>query len=42
VRQAGWSDAAIAEIIAAVALNLFTNVFNKAAETEIDFPVVKA
>ena len=42
VRKAGWSDGAIAEIIAAVALNLFTNVFNKAAETEIDFPVVKA
>ena len=42
VRQAGWNDAQIAEIIAAVALNLFTNIFNKAAETEIDFPVVKA
>lgn len=42
VRKAGWNDAQIAEIIAAVALNLFTNIFNKAAETEIDFPVVKA
>ncbi|MBX3380290.1 MAG: carboxymuconolactone decarboxylase family protein [Phycisphaeraceae bacterium] len=42
VRQAGWNDGAIAEIIASVALNLFTNIFNKSAETEIDFPVVKA
>jgi len=42
VRGAGWSDAAIAEIIASVALNLFTNVFNKSADTEIDFPLVKA
>ncbi|MBL8877191.1 MAG: carboxymuconolactone decarboxylase family protein [Phycisphaerae bacterium] len=42
VRKAGWNDGAIAEIIGLVALNLFTNVFNKSAETEIDFPLVKA
>jgi len=42
VRKAGWNDAAIAEIIGSVALNLFTNIFNKSAETEIDFPVVRA
>lgn len=42
VRKAGWNDREIAEIIGAVALNLFTNVFNKSAETEIDFPLVKA
>lgn len=40
VRQAGWGDAEIAEIIANVALNVFTNYFNKAAGVEVDFPLV--
>ncbi|MEW6775970.1 MAG: carboxymuconolactone decarboxylase family protein [Bdellovibrionota bacterium] len=40
VRKAGWSDGDIAEIIANVALNVFTNYFNHAAGTEIDFPKV--
>jgi uncharacterized peroxidase-related enzyme len=38
VRIAGFSDAEIAEIIAHVALNIFTNYFNVAAEVDIDFP----
>jgi uncharacterized peroxidase-related enzyme len=38
VRQAGFSDGEIAEIIANVALNIFTNYFNIAAGVEIDFP----
>jgi uncharacterized peroxidase-related enzyme len=38
VRQAGFSEGEIAEIIANVALNIFTNYFNIAAGTEIDFP----
>lgn len=38
VRQAGWSDAEIAEIVAAVSLNIYTNYFNHVAETESDFP----
>jgi uncharacterized peroxidase-related enzyme len=42
VRHAGFSDAEIAEIIAHVALNVLTNYFNRAAETEIDFPIVTA
>jgi len=42
VRAAGVSDAEIAEIVAAVALNLFTNYFNHVAGTDIDFPVVRA
>ena len=42
LREAGFDDEGIVEIVAHVALNLFTNVFNKAAETEIDFPVVSA
>lgn len=42
VREAGYSDAAIAEIVAVVALNIFTNTFNHVAGTEIDFPIVRA
>lgn len=42
VRAAGVSDAEIAEIIAHVALNVFTNYFNRTADTEIDFPLVTA
>jgi uncharacterized peroxidase-related enzyme len=38
VRNAGFDDAAIAEVVAHVALNVFTNYFNNVAETEIDFP----
>lgn len=41
VKAAGYSDAAIVEIVAVVALNLFTNYFNHVADTEIDFPVVQ-
>ncbi len=40
VRQAGYNDGEIAEIIAHVALNVFTNFFNSATEPEIDFPKV--
>jgi uncharacterized peroxidase-related enzyme len=39
LRQQGFTDGEIAEIIAHVALNIFTNYFNIAAGTEIDFPV---
>lgn len=38
-RQAGYTDAQIAEIVAAVALNIFTNYFNHVADPEIDFPL---
>lgn len=38
LREAGWVDAEIAEIIAVVALNVFPNYFNKVTGTEIDFP----
>jgi uncharacterized peroxidase-related enzyme len=40
VRAAGVSDAEIAEIIAHVALNIFTNYFNNTAEVEVDFPKI--
>lgn len=37
-RVAGLDDGGIAEIVANVALNIFTNYFNHVAATEIDFP----
>ncbi len=40
VRAAGYTDAEIAEIVAEVALNYFTNVFNRAFEVDVDFPRV--
>lgn len=40
-REAGLDDAEIAEVITHVALNVLTNYFNKAAETEVDFPQVR-
>lgn len=39
VREAGWDDAAVVEIIAHVALNVFTNTINNVAATPVDFPV---
>lgn len=42
VRDAGFSDGQIVEIIAVIAENIFTNLLNVVAETDIDFPVVKA
>lgn len=40
IRSAGYDDAAIAEVTAHVAANIFTNYINHVAQTEIDFPVV--
>jgi uncharacterized peroxidase-related enzyme len=40
VRNAGYSDGEIAEIIANVGLHVFTNYFNNVVKTEIDFPRV--
>ena len=42
VRAAGYSNAEVTEIVANVALNLFTNYFNHVAQTEVDFPRVPA
>lgn len=41
LRDAGYTEAEIVEIVAVVCLNIFTNYFNHIAGTEIDFPVVK-
>ncbi|GMG81564.1 carboxymuconolactone decarboxylase family protein [Paralimibaculum aggregatum] len=42
VKAAGFSEAEIVEIVALVAENSFTNYLNNVAQTEIDFPVVRA
>lgn len=40
-REQGVNDAEITEVIANVALNIYTNYFNHIAQTEIDFPRVR-
>lgn len=42
LRTAGFRDGDIAEIVANVAVNVFTNYFNHVAQTEIDFPEAPA
>ena len=42
VREAGYGDAEIAEVVAHVGLNVFTNYFNHVAGTTIDFPKAPA
>jgi uncharacterized peroxidase-related enzyme len=39
-RQAGLSDAEIAEVVGHVAVSTLTNYFNRLADTEVDFPRV--
>lgn len=40
LREAGLTDAELTEVIANVALNVFTNYFNLFAKTEVDFPKI--
>lgn len=40
VRNAGYSDAEIVEIVAHVALNTLTNYLNEVFKTDVDFPAV--
>jgi uncharacterized peroxidase-related enzyme len=40
VKEAGYDDAQVIEIVLHVALNTLTNYVNEVAKTEIDFPVV--
>jgi uncharacterized peroxidase-related enzyme len=42
VKLAGYTDGQIVEIVGLVAVNVYTNFVNNVAETDIDFPVVKA
>jgi uncharacterized peroxidase-related enzyme len=39
-RYAGVTDAEVVEVVAHIALNVFTNYLNTVSRTEIDFPVV--
>ncbi len=41
MRKAGFSDAEIVEIVANIALNIFSNYFNSVAKTEVDFPLLQ-
>ncbi len=41
VRDAGYTDAQMIEIVLHVALNTWTNYINEVAKTDIDFPVVR-
>lgn len=41
VKAAGFSDGEVAEIIAVVSLNQFTNYFNLIVQPEIDFPKIE-
>jgi uncharacterized peroxidase-related enzyme len=38
VREAGFDDGVLAEVVAHVALDVFTNYFNNVAQTDVDFP----
>jgi uncharacterized peroxidase-related enzyme len=42
VQGAGFSQAQVVEIVGLVALNVFTNLINNVADTDIDFPVIRA
>jgi uncharacterized peroxidase-related enzyme len=41
LRQAGFTDSFVAEIVSGIALNVFTNYFNAVARTDIDFPLLR-
>ncbi|WP_166353869.1 carboxymuconolactone decarboxylase family protein [Phytoactinopolyspora limicola] len=40
-RSSGLTEQEIAEVVGHVALNVFTNYFNKAADVDIDWPVIR-
>ena len=40
VKNAGYDDAQVIEIVLHVALNTWTNYINEVAKTEVDFPVI--
>jgi uncharacterized peroxidase-related enzyme len=42
VRQAGYTDSQVIEIVQHVALNTWTNYFNEVFKTDVDFPLVAA
>jgi uncharacterized peroxidase-related enzyme len=40
IRKAGYTDAQLVEIALAIALTVFTNIFNRINDTDLDFPPV--
>ena len=40
VKAAGFTDGEVTEVVANVAINIFTNYFNHVARTDVDFPNV--
>ncbi|MGZ3254256.1 MAG: carboxymuconolactone decarboxylase family protein, partial [Burkholderiaceae bacterium] len=42
LRAAGFDEASIVEVVVNVALNVLTNYVNNVAQTDIDFPEVRA
>lgn len=42
VKEAGYSDAEVVEIVGHVALNVLTNYINEVFKTDVDFPVFEA
>lgn len=42
VKQAGFTEAQVVEIVLVVAENFLTNLINNVGDTDIDFPVVKS
>src|SRR6266446_6065787 len=41
LRKVGFTDAQIVEIVANIALNIFSDYFNSVAKTEVDFPLLQ-
>jgi alkylhydroperoxidase family enzyme len=41
LRKVGYTDGEIAEVVANVALTVFTNYFNQVAQTDVDFPKIE-
>ena len=41
LRKVGFTDGQIVEIVANIALNIFSNYFNSVAKTEVDFPFLQ-
>jgi uncharacterized peroxidase-related enzyme len=41
IKDAGYTDAQLVDISLAIALTVFTNVFNRVNDTDVDFPAVK-
>jgi hypothetical protein len=39
--KAGFTNEQIVEIVANIALNIFSNYFNRVAKTEVDFPLLQ-